>query len=1235
MHPTINQINLGMKKLYFYLIFSSFSFLGMSQSNIVFWDFNSVPNDATTSTGSNFPVTGVGTINVIGGATQTYATGNPADLNITDNSGYQTTGYPSAGSNPKTAGIEVAVNATGYSGLKVEFFQRLSNTAANTWVLQYTEDLTAGIPVWVDATTFTFTPQSSGTGDTWYFRSFDLSGITILNNNANVGLRVVSDFDPIAGDYLAARSTSTYAGGTSRFDLFRVFEQEAAVSIASASNFVVVDENAGLINVPITVANANQASVELTFGFSTYSNATENIDFTYTNTLTIPANSNGVFNLPITIIDDAIAEKAERIIVKIMSAVNGTIHATNNYQIIFIKDNDYVAPSPTNELNLTLLSSFSNGVTGSNSAEIVCFDPTVDRLYVANSIAGKLDIVDFADPANPLLISSIDISVYGGINSVVAHNGVLALAIENTNPQLDGFVVFLDADGVFINQVTVGALPDMITYNKDFTKLLTANEGEPNGDYSVDPEGSVSIIDMTPGVASITNANVTTISLTQFNGQENALIAQGIRIFSTSASVAQDLEPEYITISDDNTKAYVALQENNAMLVIDLATNTIQSLLPLGFSDYSAGSNNAMDASDQSGAVLITGELPIKGAYMPDAMSFATIGGQGYVFTANEGDSREFGSVVDAKRIGSATYTLDAATFPDGYILKNNKFLGRLNALTYSGDTDNDGDFDEIHVMGGRSFSIWNAATGALVFDSKDLFEQITSNHSTFGAFFNASNTTGAATSKNRSDDKGPEPEGITLEEINGKMYAFVGLERIGGVMVFNVQIPTAPVFVGYYNNRTLTGSGPDLGTEGIITIPAAISPNGNTLVILANEVSSTLSIYQINTCSELSGAVIAASASSLCEGDVADLTITGNANATFQWLMDGQEITSATTTTYNADEAGIYAVAVNNSLLACMDTSATQTIVVNALPIVSGGADVEICAGESVILTASGALSYTWDNSVQDGVAFNPTASADYTVIGEDANGCENSATVTVDVNALPMVTLTSNYADNSICAGDAIILTAGGASTYTFTNGVADGVSFVPSMTNTYSVSGEDANGCENTALLTVTVNTLPTVTLAPFASPVCVNNAAVTLNGGSPMGGTYSGTAVTGANFNATTAGVGSTVITYTYTDANGCENTDSESIIISACTGIEEVATNYIVFPNPVQNQLTIQFEGNVNGMIRIFSLDGKEVEALQINNETVLNVNIERLANGTYLVQVLANEITSYVKVIKN
>ena len=622
---------------------------------------------------------------------------------------------------------------------------------------------------------------------------------------------------------------------------------QAEVSIASASNFIQLNENAGTVTIPVTVTNANSLPINVQFSLSVYSNATEGVDYTWTNTMTIQPLTNGVSNHTITLVDDALIENAERVVVKIASTDNGVVNATNNYRIVFIKDNEQENIASSNELNLTLLNSFSNGTSGSNSAEIVAHDAQSQRLFIANSIAGKMDIVNFSNPAAPVLLSSISMSPYGNINSIAVYNGIVAVAIENTNPQANGKIVFFDTNGVFLNEVPAGAMPDMITFSKDYTKVITANEGEPNGTYSVDPEGSITVVDISGGIANLTSANATQIMLTQFNGQEVALRAQGIRIFTTSATVAQDLEPEYVAVSDDNTKAYVTLQENNAILVLNLVTNTIESLLPLGYADYSAGSGNSLDASDQSGAILNTSDLPIKGAYMPDAISYSTINGSGYVFMANEGDSREFGSVTDANRISSSTFnSLDATAFPDAAILRNNKFLGRLSALKYSGDTDGDGDYDELHVLGSRSFTIRNAATNALVFDSKDMFEKITANSPLTSAFFNASNSTGAATSKNRSDDKGPEPEGVTVSVINGIHYAFIGLERVGGCMVFNVENPNTPVFVTYVNNRTLNGSGPDLGAEGIIFISAADSPNGQPMVILANEVSSTLSIFGV-----------------------------------------------------------------------------------------------------------------------------------------------------------------------------------------------------------------------------------------------------------------------------------------------------------------------------------------------------------------------------------------------------
>ena len=701
--------------------------------------------------------------------------------------------------------------------------------------------------------TATTSDNSCTYGQTYYLDQdgdgYGVSTTSIVSCTATAGY-VLSSTD--CNDNVAAISPGASENCLNLLDdncdgLVNVGCPQAEVSIASASNFIQVNENAGTVTIPVTVTNANALPINVQFSLSVYSNATAGLDYTWTNTMVINPLTNGVINHSLTIIDDAIIENAERIIVKISSTDNGIVNATNNYRIIFISDNEANPISSSNELNLNLLSSFSNGATGINSAEIVAHDAQSQRLFIANSIAGKMDIVNFSNPAAPVLISSISMSPYGNINSIAVHNGIVAAAIENINPQANGKIVFFDTDGVFLNEVPAGAMPDMITFSKDYTKVITANEGEPNGTYSLDPEGSITVVDISGGVANLTSANATQIMLTQFNGQEVALRAQGIRIFSTSATVAQDLEPENVAVSDDNAKAYVTLQENNAMLVLNLLTNTIESILPLGYADYSAGSGNSLDASDQSGAILNTSDLPIKGAYMPDAISYSTINGSGYVFMANEGDSREFGSVIDANRISSSVFNnLDAAAFPDAAILKNNKFLGRLSALKYSGDTDGDGDYDELHVMGSRSFTIRNAATNALVFDSKDMFEKITANSPLTSAFFNASNTTGAAASKNRSDDKGPEPEGVTVSVINGIHYAFIALERVGGCMVFNVENPSAPVFVTYVNNRTLNGSGPDLGAEGIIFISGPDSPNGQPIVILANEVSSTLSIFGI-----------------------------------------------------------------------------------------------------------------------------------------------------------------------------------------------------------------------------------------------------------------------------------------------------------------------------------------------------------------------------------------------------
>jgi len=214
----------------------------------------------------------------------------------------------------------------------------------------------------------------------------------------------------------------------------------------------------------------------------------------------------------------------------------------------------------------------------------------------------------------------------------------------------------------------------------------------------------------------------------------------------------------------------------------------------------------------------------------------------------NEGDAREYDDLSEVVRLGNAAYVLDPTAFPQAALLKNNNVLGRLNVTNRLGDTDGDGDFDEVYAFGGRSFSILNANTGALVHDSGDLLERMTSTDPTYGAIFNASNTTGAPARKNRSDDKGPEPEGATIGVIRDTTYAFVSLERTGGVVVLNVNDPANPRLVQYVNNRSLTAGTGDLGPEGLVFVSAANSPTGTPLLLLANEVSSSVSVYQVGS---------------------------------------------------------------------------------------------------------------------------------------------------------------------------------------------------------------------------------------------------------------------------------------------------------------------------------------------------------------------------------------------------
>lgn len=496
---------------------------------------------------------------------------------------------------------------------------------------------------------------------------------------------------------------------------------------------------------------------------------------------------------------------------------------------------------------LEYLTSISLGTFDEGAAEIVDYDPLTKRLFVTNAEFSTFDVLDFSNPISPSLIQQVDITPYGGgINSLAVKNGYIAAAIENNDPQLNGKVVFFETSGScnYVVDVEAGAMPDMVTFSPDGNKVVCANEGEPNDDYTVDPLGSVSIIDVSGGIPALSQANVTTLD---FSGITSGMLDESVRIFGNNgmATIAQDIEPEYVAISYDSQTAVVTLQENNAVAIIDLTTNTIVEVKGLGFKNHMLN-GNTMDASDKADNIEFR-NWPVYGMFLPDAIKSYSVGGSTYYVTANEGDSRDYNGYSEEARVKDLT--LDPVVFPNASYLQDNDNIGRLKTTYANGDIDNDGEWEEIYAFGTRSFSIWDA-NGNLVFDSGDDFEKITA--SAFPKYFNSNNDDNDSF-KSRSDDKGPEPEAIEVAEINGRYFAFIGLERMSGIMVYDITNPAFPEFVEYLNNRNFTvpADAPeagDLAPEDVVFIPLSESPAAYPIVVTSNEVSGTIGVYKVNT---------------------------------------------------------------------------------------------------------------------------------------------------------------------------------------------------------------------------------------------------------------------------------------------------------------------------------------------------------------------------------------------------
>ena len=530
---------------------------------------------------------------------------------------------------------------------------------------------------------------------------------------------------------------------------------------------------------------------------------------------------------------------------------------------------------------------YESGIYDEGGAEIPTFDPASGNAYVINADAGLVDVLDLSansplsltkagelDPKADLTDAGIPGFDDGSVNSVDAYDGLVAVAVENNDPRADGRVALYDtSDDGFAGSAPLGPLPDLVKFTPDGNTVMVANEGEPASDYTDDPEGSVSVVDVSNGAG---NASSATAGFGNFDAQ--SLREDGVRIFGPGASAAEDLEPESVVAAPDSQTAYVTLQENNAVGKIDISDTSnpeITDIFPLGYKDFSKPGNELDAVND--GQVDIRNE-PLFGMYQPDVIETYEVGGETYIVAANEGDAREYDALFetgiltdtgggdfrividDDGESDTGDVDVDESAFSDGV-------LSRLDGLEVTarppsfgeGDVSDPGPVSELYLFGGRSYLILDS-DGQQVFESGDQFEQIVRNSDDVpnDIGFNADDNENGIDEE--SPAAGPEPEGVAIGEIDGEVFAFIGFEEVGGVAMFDVTDPETPSFVDYSNTRDFdidpetaiedegepASVAGDLAPEGLTFVPATDSPSGDPLLIVGYEVSGTTAVYSI-----------------------------------------------------------------------------------------------------------------------------------------------------------------------------------------------------------------------------------------------------------------------------------------------------------------------------------------------------------------------------------------------------
>ena len=516
-------------------------------------------------------------------------------------------------------------------------------------------------------------------------------------------------------------------------------------------------------------------------------------------------------------------------------------------------------------IRLTVLGRYWGGWFSRSTPPAPAYDRKSQRLFVGSDDRHTLEILDISDPSEPALFKAVDLSLWGSEpNRLAQSHGIVAVVVtDDTKP--DSSVLFFNADGDMVAEPVAIEGGREIAFSPNGKKLIVTIESVLEDPYS-ELDSGIAVLDLKstnwgvcrnkPSKCHL-DVNVEIASFNIFNDQRDELVERGVRLpFAslpyTGITVSRDLQPAAVTIGDNSRTAWISLVANNAIVEVDLNTAEITNIYGLGSKDNSVA-GNGIDASDKDGMINIR-TWPLRSFYAPDGIRVVGGGSNAYLVTANEGDPRD--PEVERGR----NLVLDPVQFPDAATLQEDSNLGRLKISIVDGDTDGDGDLDELFTFGSRSFSTWSTS-GQLLFDSGDDFEQITAQ--VLPDFFNAAEDENEF--DKRSDDRGPEPEGLAVGKLYGQHYAFVTFERIGGVIVYDITDPQAPRFQQYINNRNfgvepkdVCGSKGNLGLptcplagdlepEGILFIPREESPIDAPLLAVTYELSDSTSLFRID----------------------------------------------------------------------------------------------------------------------------------------------------------------------------------------------------------------------------------------------------------------------------------------------------------------------------------------------------------------------------------------------------